>query len=64
MIDFAPHQTYLPNIGKITDDFKREITKGQNIQSQGEMLDLEQKNIQHIMQGIQKHNLFHLLTID
>ncbi|MEI7918952.1 MAG: hypothetical protein WCH65_01730 [bacterium] len=64
MVDFAPNQTYLPNIGKITDDFKREINKGQKIQSQGEMLDIEQKNIQRIMQGIQKYDLSHLLSID
>ncbi|MEI6118416.1 MAG: hypothetical protein WCP92_04175 [bacterium] len=61
MVDFAPHQTYLPNIGKITDDFKREIHKGQKIQSPGEIVDLEQKNIKRIMEGIQKYDLSHLL---
>ena len=64
MVDFAPNKTYLPNIGKITDDFKREINKGQTIQLPGEMLDLEQKNIQRIIQGIQKYDLFRLLSID
>lgn len=61
LVDFAPHQTYLPNIGKITDDFKREIHKGQKIQSPGEIVDLEQKNIKRIMEGIQKYDLSHLL---
>ncbi len=64
LIDFVPNNTYLANIGKITDDFKREITKGQKIQSPGEMIDREEKNILHIIQGIQKHNIFHLLYID
>ena len=64
MIDFVPNTTYLPNIGKFTDDFKREIHKGQKIQSLGEMIDMEEKNIQSIMQGIQKHSLFHLVSID
>lgn len=64
LINFVPNKTYLPNIGKTTDDFKREISKGQKIQSPGEMIDREEKNIQRIMQGIQKHELFHLLSID
>ena len=64
LIDFVPNKTYLPNIGKITDDFKREISKGQKIQSPGEMIDREEKNNQRIMQGIQKYEIFHLLSID
>ena len=64
LIDFVPNKTYLPNIGEITDDFKREISKGQKIQSLGEVLDREEKNIQRIMEGIQKHDLFHLVSID
>jgi hypothetical protein len=27
IVDFVPDQTFLPNIGKITDDFKRQISK-------------------------------------
>jgi RimJ/RimL family protein N-acetyltransferase len=29
IVDFIPDQTFLPNIGKITDDFKRQISKGE-----------------------------------
>jgi len=50
LLDFAPNQTYLPNIGKITDDFKREIKKGQRIQLDGKIVDIEQKNKAAIMQ--------------
>jgi len=64
LVDFIPNKTYLPNIGKTTDDFKREIHQAQKIQCYWEPLNMEQKNIQHIMQWIQKHNLFHLLTMD
>ena len=64
LLDFIPHQSYLPNIGKTTDDFKREIHKGQRIQPYGEIVAMEQKNIQRIMEWIRKHNVFHLLSID
>ena len=64
LTDFAPNQTFLPNIGKITDDFKREIDTQQIHTLPGEIVDMDKKNRDAIMQWIQKHNLFHLLSIN
>ena len=61
LVDFVPNNTVLPNIGKITDDFKWEITSQQLHTVSQNILDIEQKNRDIIMQWIHKHNLWHLL---
>ena len=61
LVDFVPNNTVLPNIGKITDDFKWEIDSQQIHTMSRDILDIDQKNRDIIMQWIHKHNLWHLI---
>ena len=49
-MDFVPNNTVLPNIGKITDDFKWEIDSQQIHTMSRDILDIDQKNRDIIMQ--------------
>lgn len=63
-MDFVPNLTTLPNIGEVTDDFKREIDAQQLTKLRGKIVAMDQNNMNAIMQWIQKHDLFHLLEMD
>lgn len=61
LMDFVPDKTFLPNIGKRTDDFKREITKEDILRKEWERSDMIKANHDTIMQWLIKHDMLHLL---
>lgn len=61
LVDFVPLNTYLPNIGKTTDDFKRDIQRDDVINPSREVIRRDGESSRIIMQGIEQHNLSHLL---
>jgi hypothetical protein len=44
----VPQQTFLPNIGKITDDFKRIIDKNMLLSNNDNIIDNQSHNIEII----------------
>lgn len=59
LIDFVPGQTFLPNTNKMTDDFKREITKEDIIN--GTSSEIIKMNADRVNEWLKKHNLWDLL---
>lgn len=59
LIDFVPGQTFLPNINKMTDDFKREITKEDIIN--GTSSEIIKMNADRVNEWLKKHNLWEVL---
>ena len=51
IVDFVPQQTFLPNLGKTTDDFKRQISKTGH-------KEVYTEKVQQIQKGLEKHKIF------
>ena len=57
--DFVPEQTFLPNIGKVTDDFKRHIPRGflNNNEADDTNIPIHKDKIHQIHAWLQKHDI-------
>lgn len=59
LADFVANQTFLPNIGKITDDFKRQISKESHSigHADANSIPIHQEYTQRIHEWLQKHDM-------
>jgi len=57
--EFVPNQTFLPNMGKVTDDFKRHRTRGclKNNDTDTTSIHIHKDKIRQIHTWLQKHDL-------